>query len=268
MTEAEILFSELLGCDRLSLYLNQGIYLDKDQAVFLSEALKRRAGGEPLYYILGRTEFMGLEFFLTKDVLIPRPETEIVVQSGNKYIAAIKINSRPLHILDIGTGSGCIAVSLANLFPDAVIDATDVSEEALKVARKNAQLNGVNINFIESDLFLSPKLSISGYDLIITNPPYVETEEIKDLQPEVRREPVIALDGGRDGLAFYRRIIAQSPGYLKKDGFLIMEMGFNQSKDIQDLIKINSKFDIIELVRDYNNIERVVVTKKSKKRYG
>jgi len=267
MTETEILFSELLGCDRLSLYLNHGTHLRKDQAAFLSGVLKRRVKREPLQYILGRTEFMGLEFFLTEDVLIPRPETEILVDSANKYITDIKRNSRPIYILDIGTGSGCIAVSLAKLFPDAVIDATDISQEALKLARKNARLNGVSINFMESDLFPGLQLRISRYDLIITNPPYVATQELKHLQPEVRREPVIALDGGRDGLAFYRRIIAQAPRYLKKDGFLIMEMGFNQSNAIQDLIKINSKFDIIELVRDYNSIERVVVTQNLKK-YG
>jgi release factor glutamine methyltransferase len=261
MNEAELLFSELLRCDRASLYLNKGLFIPPEKSRQISCALGRRIRGEPLQYILGNTEFMGLEFKIGKGVLIPRPETEHLVEAAMKYLRITKKLSNP-GILDLGTGSGCIAVSLLKLLPSSKVDASDISVEALRVARKNAALQGVRVNFIESDLFSSKKIKLRHYDLIISNPPYIPTAQIKKLQIELSYEPKVALDGGSDGLDFYRKIIFEAPRYLKKRGLLIMEMGFKQDEKIENIFHKSAKFEIIEIARDLNNINRVVVAQK------
>lgn len=255
MNEPELLFTEILNCNRSSLFLNKESPLDKDKSILIASVLKRRIKGEPIQYILGKTEFMGLEFKVNKDVFIPRPETEILVEKTLKVV-------RELNILDMGTGSGCIAISLATLLPNAKIDAIDISEKALKIAKENAKLNNVNINFIQGDLFTPHPSPLTPYDLIVSNPPYVPTAEIEGLQLEIKYEPDIALDGGKDGLDFYRRVVTCAPNYLNKGGFLIMEMGFNQRPAVENIFQKSGNFEIIEVVRDYNNIERVVVTRK------
>lgn len=271
MTEAELLFSEFLGYDRLSLYLNAERTLDKEETSFVSRVLKRRLLGEPLQYILGKTEFMGLDFKVNKDVFIPRPETEILVETVIKIVRQFPSPPvRQLRILDLGTGSGCIAISLARLLPTVVAVAVDISGNALSVARENALMNNVaeKIKFIQSDLFTPHqsgggvavyRLPFTDYHLIISNPPYIPTEEIESLQPEISYEPPIALDGGSHGLDFYRRIIKESPPYLKDDGFLIMEMGVEQRKDIENLLQESGYFKIREVIKDYHNIDRVIV---------
>lgn len=257
MNESELLFTELLKCDRPFLYLNKDLRLDIQKSAFISSVLKRRAFGEPIQYILGETEFMGFRFLVTRDVLIPRPETEILVEKVIRYI------NRKTHcvnrILELGTGSGCIAISLAKFLPQVGIDATDISMEALKIAKENAKINNACVNFIESDLFSSSRLKPETYDLIVSNPPYIPSKGIEKLQSEVRLEPVIALDGGRDGLYFYRKLIKLSPKYLKDKGILIMEMGFNQHKKIKNIFKNYTNFEIIEVIKDYNNLERIIV---------
>ncbi len=271
MNEAEVLFAELLNCDRLSLYLNKNATLDTNTRNAAAGVLKRRISGEPLEYILGKTEFMGLEFKVNKDVLIPRPETEILVETALKIVSGIKCQVSSVNILDAGTGSGCIAVSLAKLLSGVKIDAIDISEGALHLARENARLNNVSdkIRFIQSDLFASyvlpagrQELGVISYDVIVSNPPYVARGDIKGLSREVQSEPAVALDGGPDGLDFYRRIIKESPPYLKGNGFLIMEMGFNQGKDIQNLLQESGYFNIIEVIKDYSNISRFVAAQK------
>lgn len=257
MNESELLFTELLKTDRLSLYLNKDLHLDMQESEFIASALKRRAFGEPIQYILGKTEFMGFNFKLTKDVLIPRPETEILVDMVIQYV------NRKMYcanrILELGTGSGCIAISLAKFLPQVKIDATDISREALKVARENAKINNASVNFIAADLFGSSGLKPETYDLIVSNPPYIPTKAIEKLQSEVRLEPAIALDGGRDGLYFYRQLIKLAPKYLKDKGILMMEMGFNQHKKIKNIFKNYKNFEIIEVIKDYNNLERIIV---------
>ncbi|MBL7151776.1 MAG: peptide chain release factor N(5)-glutamine methyltransferase [Candidatus Omnitrophica bacterium] len=263
MNETELTFCEVLGCDRLSLYLNKDYILNKDEGSRLSLALRKRALGQPLQYILGRTEFMGLTFKLTPDVLIPRPETELLVETALKIVRKFASSQvRKLKILDLGTGSGCIAVSLAKSLPEAKIYASDISAGALEVAKENAALNKVNIEFMQSDLFSNYPLSAIRYPLIISNPPYIPTEEIDKLQPEIRYEPKVALDGGSDGVFFFRRIIKESPPHLARGGLLVMEMGFNQEKSIKNIFQNSPDFEIIEVVKDYNGIERVIVAKK------
>lgn len=258
MNEAELLFTELLNCDRASLYLNRGSILNKEKLFSVSSVLKRRIKGEPIQYIMGKTEFMGLEFKVNQDVLIPRPETEILVETAIKIVRKIGEETR---ILDLGTGSGCIAVSLAKLLPKVKVTATDISQEALKVGLENARANNVNIDFFQGDLFDICNLTSITYGLIISNPPYIRSSEIKKLQPEVQYEPPVALDGGKEGLDFYKRIINDAPRYLKKKGFLILEIGFDQKDDLKKNLQNSGYFEIIEVIKDCNNIDRVVVAK-------
>ena len=208
MNEAEIIFTKILNCDRASLYMDRKLSLSALEAHFVSSALKRRIKHEPLQYILGEADFMGLKIKVNPSVLIPRFETEILVETAGKYL-------KPgAKVLDLGTGSGCIAIALAKEFPGAEFLACDISKEALKVAAQNALLQGVNIDFKEGDLFEACDLQDEAFDLIVSNPPYIATGDFPSLQPEIGYEPRIALDGGEDGLAFYRRIIAGAGRYL------------------------------------------------------
>ena len=261
MNEAELLFTEVLNCDRASLYLDKDLSFGKDKSLFVSSVLKRRMSGEPIQYILGKAEFMGLTFKVDERVLIPRPETEILVETVLSLIA--DRGSCKSKILDIGTGSGCIAVSLAKLSSELEITATDVSAEALEVARSNARLNCLSgkIRFIQSDMFTEYEVRCAKYDVIVSNPPYIPSDEIDKLQPEVRCEPGLALDGGNDGLDFYRRIINEAPLYLNRGGLLIVEIGFGQRASLEKIIEKSGIFAIIDVVADYNNIDRVIVIK-------
>lgn len=263
MNESELLFTELLNCDRLSLYLNRDLRLDKDKSSAISCVLKRRIFAEPLQYILGKAEFMGLEFKVTPDVLIPRQETEILAEKVTEIVR--QLPCRPIKILDLGTGSGCIAISLAKFLPNAEISAVDISSRALAVAKENARLNKVEIKFIRGDLFNAMHRGLSPFDLIVSNPPYIPTAQIGSLQPEVRHEPSIALDGGKDGLDFYRKIISGCEKYLSECGLLIMEMGFGQRDEIGNIFQEVKNFRIREIIKDYNNIDRVIVAQKKKR---
>jgi release factor glutamine methyltransferase len=259
VNEAELVLTHVLNCNRLSLYLNKDINLDRDKSTLLSLILKRRILGEPVQYILGETEFMGLKFKVDKRALIPRPETEILVEQALGELKQMGIVSP--KVLDLGTGSGCIAVAIAKALPKADIWASDISTEALQLTRENACLNNVEIKFIQSDLFDALKLKDDKFDLIISNPPYVSTEEFKFLAKEISFEPELALKAGRDGLDFYRRIIAQAADYLKHNGLLIFEVGVNQAYFVKEMLEQKS-FEQLRLIKDYNNIERIVMAKK------
>lgn len=263
MNEAELLFTEILSCDRVSLYLDKNRRLGLGQSARVALALQRRFCGEPIQYILGKTEFMGLKFKVNKDVFIPRPDTEVLVETAVKIAQGCRLEARGIGILDLCTGSGCIAVSLAKLLTNVKMAATDISQEAINIARENARFHHVEdrIKFIKSDLFAAFSLKPIAFSLIVSNPPYIAAKDIEGLGPEIRHEPVIALDGGEDGLDFYRRLIIEAPDYLKVGGFLIMEIGFGQSSSIQDILNNSKKFEIIEAVKDYSDIERVVVAR-------
>ena len=218
----------------------------------------------PLQYITGREKFFGLDFIVNEHVLIPRPETEVLVKtvigmlSGSRYM----VNSpqsmvhRP-RILDLCTGSGNIAISLTKNVPDCKMFASDISEKALEVARLNARLNGVSdyISFIESDLFGD----ISGeFDYIVSNPPYIARYEFETLQKEVLKEPLLALDGGVDGLDFYRRIFGAATGHLAHGGYCIVEIGFGQLPAIKEIIEKTKEFKLAETGIDQYGIDRVI----------
>ncbi len=255
MTERELLLTAILKCQRADLYAGRWS-LTKEQEERLTYCLSLRSQGIPLQYVLGETGFFGLRFKVDKRVLIPRPETELLVEA---VIRRTKI-CEP-RILDIGSGSGCIAVSLAKSLPKARVTAVDISCQALELARENALINGVSerIDFIQSDLFPSGE---SEFDIIVSNPPYICSQEIDKLSAEVRNEPRLALDGGNDGLDFYREIIPRAGGLLNNGGFLFLEIGWNQRKAIEGIIDKQNALRLEEVIKDYSGIERIMVLGK------
>jgi release factor glutamine methyltransferase len=263
MNEAELLFSEILECERAHLYLNGSNELSGEDSALVADVLKRRISGEPLQYILGKAEFFGLKFKVNKHVLIPRPETELAVEAALRQDF---IKKSALRILELGTGSGCVAVSLANSLPEAEIIATDISSDALAIAEENALSYGVanRIRFTQGDLFKAPGLPALKFDIIISNPPYITSEDIDKLQTEVKFEPRIALDGGIDGLNFYRRIVKEAGYFLKDKGTLILEIGFGQADKISEIFNAVKILKIVEIARDYSGIERVIVARKAR----
>lgn len=260
MTEAELVLTHVLNCDRLSLYLNKEARLDRNKSARVSQILKRRIIGEPLQYILGSTEFMGLEFKVDKRALIPRPETEILISCALEKLKSTGKAAR-LKILDLGTGSGCIAVSIAKLLPQALIWASDVSFPALQLAKENADLHKVKVKFLRSDIFSALEKNQEKFDLIISNPPYIAKEEFCGLAKEISFEPVLALEAGIDGLDFYRRIISQAAFYLNVDGLLVFEVGANQADRLCAMCDAQN-FNVLDIIKDYNNIKRVVMAKQ------
>ncbi|HOW34880.1 MAG TPA: peptide chain release factor N(5)-glutamine methyltransferase [Candidatus Omnitrophota bacterium] len=263
MTEQELMLTSLLNCRRIDLYVGSKT-LTPEQQNILTLMQERRKNGEPLQHILGSCEFMGLKFLTDKRALIPRPETEILVQLVIEK--ALSLSRFPLRILDIGTGSGNIAVSLVKNISNCLVTAVDISKEALDLARDNARLNQSEdkIRFIESDLFsyLSSYLALENlFDIIVSNPPYIPVAQIAHLPKEVRHDPVIALDGGEDGLDFYRRIADESPRFLRKGGFIFLEIGNGQRGDIENILCANGRFKIVDCVKDYNQTERVLIAK-------
>jgi len=214
---AEILLAHALSCDRVRLYLDFDKPLGTPGLVAFRELVRRRAAGEPTAWLTGRRDFFGHAFRVDSRVLVPRPETELVVE------AAIALLPPKGALLDLCTGSGCIAISAALARPDARVVATEISPEALRVARENAATLGATVELLEGDLD-APVAAGERFDLIVSNPPYVPSGEIDGLSREVRREPRIALDGGEDGLHVIRRIVSCAPSRLRPDGLLVIEM--------------------------------------------
>lgn len=250
--DAAYLLASVLKEDTLAMRINGHRELAAPQQAAFDALCDRRAAREPLQYILGETEFMGLTFHVEPGVLIPRADTEILVE---KALAWMKPGAR---VLDIGTGSGAIAVSLAKLGRQAQVTAVDVSDRALEIARRNAERNGAAVEFVKSDCFSA--LKGQKYDMIVSNPPYISEDEMRGLMPEVTREPELALFGGADGLDFYRRISREAPEYLNEGGCLLFEIGWLQKDAVSALVKahIGEPFAL----RDYGQNWRVVGAKK------
>ncbi|MBI5096414.1 MAG: peptide chain release factor N(5)-glutamine methyltransferase [Nitrospirae bacterium] len=288
--EGEYLLTHVLGCQRKDLLIHPGRVLTSDEMKRFSEVIERRGRREPPQYILGEVEFRGLLFKVNREVLIPRPETELLVEeavnsvcSGDTILNLQEIKYgvpgiKDVTVLDLCTGSGCIAICIAKelketipLFPPLLkgergglkVYAVDISGRAIAIARKNAERHRVEekITFLVGDLFnaIEP-LGLEGkIDLIVSNPPYVSKEAMERLQPEIKGyEPVLALYGGEDGLDFYRRIIREAPRYLKQQGGLILEIGFNQARHVRNLFEKEKVFSGIEVKRDLAGIERVI----------
>lgn len=261
MTEQELILTHLLECRRVDLY-TQPIELSEKESLLLNQILKRRAKGEPLQYILGECEFMGLPFKVDSRVFIPRPETEILVEEVTSIIRKHFAHSMP-HILDLGTGSGNIAISLAKSIPQSKIVSVDISADAIEVARKNAEDLGVldKIDFYccDSIEFLMKTIKDKGsFDLIVSNPPYIPTNDLMSLAREIHHEPRLALDGGQDGLDHYRKIIRGSDGCLKDKGWLVFEIGDCQKDEIVSFFQTSGKFSSFYAVKDYVGTDRVL----------
>ncbi len=255
--DSEILALHAAGADRLEAYM-ENPEIPKGTLAKIRRLVKRRAKGEPVQYIVGHIEFLGLKIHVGKGVLIPRPETELLVEEAIKTAGRGGVTPPLLRILDLCTGSGCIALAIAKSFPDADVYGTDVSKTALRYAKKNARENGVeNAAFLQGSLF-SPLKPDIYFDLIVSNPPYVRRSDIEGLQREIKEwEPSEALDGGVEGLDFDRRIFADARGHLCQGGKIIVELGFGQAMDVE-AIALGLGFKNIEVKKDYAGIERIL----------
>lgn len=258
-TDAELMLQELLHAKRSDLYLRPDIELLPGQENILAEWVKRRCARMPLQYILHKAWFMDMELYVDERVLIPRPETELLAET---VLEKSRDMPKPLAILDIGTGSGAIAIALAKYIDECRIWATDISDGALEVARRNAERYGMQhkITFLQGDLF-EPVRGMK-FDIIASNPPYIRESDIAELEPEVRMEPRLALSGGYDGLDYYRRL-SQAVDLLKDNGFLIFEIGYDQAGAVSEVLRA-SGLDDIEVKKDLAGLDRMVLAYKNK----
>jgi release factor glutamine methyltransferase len=260
--EAEVLFAGALNLCREEIYLRPDRILNDFEKNILRKFVARRVLREPIAHILGRKEFWSLDFKITPDVLIPRPETEILIET----LLSLNIKNTtelPLRLLEIGTGSGAIAVVAALEIPKFQVTATDHFLQALNVARFNAEKHGVidKINFIQSDIF--SEIPVELYDCIVSNPPYIQTSYLNDLMPDVIDfEPQSALDGGYDGLDFYKQIIPEALNYLKQGGIVVLEIGEIQAKEVSSFFYAISNYEEIKVTKDYSGYDRVVSARK------
>jgi len=257
--EANLLAMHVINRDRTFLLAHGEATLSPAELELYQSLIERRGLGEPLQYITGHQEFFKLDFETSPDVLIPRPETESIVEIGMEIL---KDKPGPF-VADIGTGSGCIVISLLNELRKARAIATDVSSAALAVASRNARRYGVSarLRLIGSDLF-SKLEPTEQFDLILSNPPYVPADDLNDLQREVSYEPRRALDGGRDGLVVIRRLLKEAPDFLRTRAHLVFEIGFNQADPVKRIID-STAWQLIDIRRDLQGIPRTVVLRKS-----
>jgi release factor glutamine methyltransferase len=299
--DAEVLLRHVLGVNKAEFYLGLNLALDAAAEREFQKLLSRRAGREPVAYITGHKEFWSLDFVVTPAVLIPRPETELLVELALARATQVVLprsfvpphpslspvvggegkregardsrrdvltypDSKPtLRILDLGTGSGAIAVSLAKELPQAWVCAIDISTEAIEVARLNARRHGVEerMEFFCGDFFGPVGDEPERFNLIVANPPYIRSGDLADLTPEIRKwEPVAALDGGADGLLYYRRIISAAGNYLKSGGSILLELGDGMGKPVARLFADAGNFEPAQVYRDYAGKERVIAAAK------
>jgi release factor glutamine methyltransferase len=256
---AEFLLAAALGGGRARVHAGAGDRIPAKGSGEFERFIKARARRTPVAYILGNQPFCGLEIRVTPSVLIPRPETEELVEHAAR-LARERFDGRPLHILEIGTGSGCISVALAKLLPQATLYATDISSEALELARLNARAHGVEprIRFLREDLF-HPAKAAGWADMLVSNPPYIPSGEIADLDPEVKREPFLALDGGKDGLDAIRAIAQAAPSLLKPGGWLALEIGDGQGRAVRSIL---DAFADVDVRRDLSGRERFAFARR------
>jgi release factor glutamine methyltransferase len=258
--QVELLLAHLLKMQRMKLYLNFDRALSPVEIDSLRELVKRRGQREPLQHIVGSTSFCGFEIAVNRHALVPRPETELVAEFGWNFLSTL--NPQPSTALDFGTGTGCIAIALAAKCPPAKIFALDISADAIALAKENAAKNNLaeRIEFLQGDGFAAIATD-SKFDLIISNPPYIPSAEIETLQPEVRDfDPRGALDGGADGLDFYRRISAEAQPFLKPEGKIMLEFGDGQADAIKEIFE-NEKWIVEAVKEDYSQRARILIAK-------
>lgn len=253
---AKLLMCHMLGIDQSKLFMSWGKELSEHQCELYFELLDKRNLHVPLQYIVGIQNFMGEDFTVREGVLIPRPETEIMVNLAMEKLDVMK----KAKVLDLCTGSGIIAITLAKRCAKAKVVASDISEDAVMLAKENAKKLGTALEVKKGDLFepFRGKFMNAKFDMIISNPPYIRTDEISKLQAEVRDyEPHLALDGGADGLQFYKRILNEAPKHLTKNGILLMEIGYDQRQDIVELANQTGAYSNIDVTKDYAGLDRI-----------
>jgi release factor glutamine methyltransferase len=251
--EAELMVTMGTGTGRAALYRDNPA-ASEEQLSRLDECVRRRASGEPLQYILGEVEFHGLRIRVGPGVLIPRPETELLVEEAIRPLTG----RGRVRALDLCTGSGCIALALARGLPGSMLWGTDTSGEALGYAEENARLNGItNVTFLRGRLF--EPVGNMRFDLVASNPPYIKTSDIKDLEPGIRDwEPTRALDGGEDGLDFYRLILSTAPAHLEEGGVLLLELGLGQAPEVEKIADKALPGHKREVIPDYAGVGRII----------
>lgn len=264
--KVRLLLEHILKMNKYELVINHTQEIDENKFIEFKNGLEKIKNNIPIQYIINNQEFMKLNFYVDENVLIPQPDTEILVEEVIKYYNNFKQqnnSTNQIKILDLCTGSGAIAISLAKYIENCEIIATDISNKALQIAKLNAEKNLVHtkINFIESDMFSN--INIKDFDIIVSNPPYIETNIIETLHPEVQHEPILALDGGTDGLDFYKIIINNAYNYLNTNGKLFLEIGYNQKSSLFELITDSNHFTNPVCIKDLANNDRVIICEKS-----
>jgi release factor glutamine methyltransferase len=250
--DAEILVAHALALPRVQLYVQFDRPLTADELAAIRALIKRRQAGESVAYLVGKKEFWGIDFAVDARVLVPRPDTETLIEEARERLAGV---SAP-RIADVGTGSGAIGLTLAKLFTDGVVFAVDVSPGALEVARGNAERLGLAVTFLEGDLD-APLAGLAPFSLIAANLPYIPTGDMASLPPEVKSEPALALDGGADGLGLVRRLVAAAPALLVPGGALVLEIGAGQAAATAEILGA-AGFSDVRVRRDLGGIDRVV----------
>lgn len=251
------LLQYILNMSKIDLVINEEKNIDSKIENKYFELINEIIEGKPLQYITNTQEFMKLNFYVNEDVLIPQPDTEILVE---KTLDVAREDNK-LSILDLCTGSGAIAISIKKYKNNAKVYASDISKKALEIAKLNAKNNDTDIIFIESDMFQN--INNKKFDIIVSNPPYIETKEIENLPKDVQNEPAIALNGGEDGLKFYKIIRDEAYKYLNKNGKILLEIGYNQKDIVEKLFSDNKYYKNIESYKDLSNIDRIIKIEKS-----
>lgn len=256
--KTRILLSDLLGKNKEYLMIHDEDEIEDGLSNIFFEKIERLKNHEPLQYVINKQEFMGFEFYVDKNVLIPQPDTENLVEEIILLTELLRKNEKTeLRILDMCTGSGAIAISISKLIRNCLVYASDISQDALKIAEENSSRIQANVLFFESDLF--EKISeLYKFDIIVSNPPYIESNTINSLSEEVKKEPILALDGGEDGLEFYRKIVKKAKKYLSKNGYVAFEIGYNQRVDIEKILEENGYKNIYSR-KDLAGNDRIVV---------
>lgn len=258
LLDAQLLLENVINKDRIYIYMNREKELSNNEIEKFFNLVERRKNGEPVSYILGYKEFMSLNFKVEKGVLIPRPDTEILVE---EVLKNLKDKKSPI-VVDVGCGSGAISISIAKYKKDALVYALDIMDVPLRVTEENSKLNGTydRVYVIKSDMLKSLDKTLYGkVDVIVSNPPYIKGSDINDLMKDVKDyEPYEALYGGEDGLYFYKNITSQALPYLKSGGFIAYEIGYDQGFEVQNILKENGFYDVL-CIRDLAGLDRVVL---------